>query len=158
MALPAARPAPFVMYPRAVSEPHPAVPGAAARPGGDAADAPREPGAGLPDPTPLLHNLTQGVLEVIAGMRPVEHLARWMSESAFRSIVVRANLAARARSARGVPATTSPLIVTTVRCTWPTDDAVEATVIVAGRARTRAVAMRLEEFRGRWRAESIALL
>lgn len=141
MALPAARSAPFVMYPRAAS--------------GDA-DQPR--GAALPDPTPLLHNLTQGVLEVIAGMRPVEHLARWMSESAFRSIVVRANLAARARSARGVPAATSPLVVTTVRCTWPADDAVEATVIVAGKARTRAVAVRLEEFRGRWRAETIALL
>lgn len=125
--------------------------------------APRSGAAGertdpLPDPTPLLRNLTQGILEVIAGMRPIEHLARWVSEEAFRTLVIRSNLAARARSARGVRATTSPLVVTTVRCTWPADNAVEATVIVAGRARTRAVAIRLDEFRGRWRASSIALL
>lgn len=131
-------PTPFVPYPRSGSEPQGTAP--------------------LPDPTPLLHNLTQGILEVIAGMRPVEQLARWVSEEAFRTLVIRANLAARTRSARGVPATTSPLVVTTVRCTWPADDAVEATVIVSGKARTRAVAIRLDEFRGRWRASTIAIL
>jgi len=138
MALPTAVPQPYVSYPRAHPEPEPAGP--------------------LPDPTPLLYNLTQGVLEVIAGMRPVEHLARWVSEEAFRTLVIRSNLATRARSARGAPATTSPLVATTVRCTWPSATVVEATVVVAGRARTRAVAIRLDEFHGRWRATTVALL
>ena len=56
----------------------------------------------LPDPQPLLRSLTQGVLEVLAGVREVDQLARWFSEEAYRTLVTRSNLSARARSARGV--------------------------------------------------------
>ena len=56
----------------------------------------------LPDPEPLLTALTRGVLEVLAGVREVDQLARWMTEDAYRVLVVRANLATRARSARGL--------------------------------------------------------
>ena len=56
--------------------------------------------AELPDPVPLLRSLTQGALEVLAGVREVDQLARWFSEDAFRALVTRANLSARARSAR----------------------------------------------------------
>ena len=46
------------------------------------------------------------------------------------------------------------------RFLWPSpaDGVVEAVVIVSGPARTRAVAMRLEGWDGRWRANSVALL
>lgn len=112
----------------------------------------------LPDPEPLVRNLTRGVLEVLAGVREVDQLARWLTEDAYRKLVVRANLAARARSARGVPASRLVHHILSVRHSSPADGIVEAVVIVRGPARTRAVALRLEGMDGRWRATSLALL
>ncbi len=112
----------------------------------------------LPAPEPLLRNLTIGVLEVLAGVREVEQLARWLGEDAFRALVTRANLSARARSARGVPAARPSHHILTLRHSAPADGVVEAVVVVAGPARTRALALRLEGWDGRWRATSLALL
>ncbi|GAA3898314.1 Rv3235 family protein [Microbacterium invictum] len=112
----------------------------------------------LPDPDPLLKNLTIGVLEVLAGAREVDQLARWLGEDAFRALVTRANLAARARSARGVRVTMPVHRVLSVHRDTPADGVVEAVVIVAGPARTRAIAIRLEGWDSRWRATSLALL
>ncbi|MBN9224651.1 MAG: 3-hydroxyacyl-CoA dehydrogenase [Microbacterium sp. SCN 70-27] len=112
----------------------------------------------LPDPEPLLANLTIGVLEVLAGVREADQLARWLGEDAFRALVTRANLSARARSARGVsPARPSYRIVST-HSSSPADGVIEGVVITAGPARTRAVAIRLEGWDGRWRATSLAAL
>lgn len=112
----------------------------------------------LPDPEIFLRNLTRGVLEVFSGVREVEQLARWVTEDAFRKLVVRSNLSARARSARGVPAKRPAHTILSVRHSEPADGVVEAVVIVASPARTRAVAVRLEGMDGRWRATSLALL
>jgi len=105
-----------------------------------------------------VRNLTIGVLEVLAGVREVDQLARWLGEDAFRALVTRANLSARARSARGVPAARPVHRILSIRHSSPADSIVEAVVIVAGPVRTRAVAMRLEGWDGRWRATSLALL
>lgn len=118
----------------------------------------RAASADLPDPAPLLRNLTIGVMEVLSGVREVDQLARWLGEDAFRALVARANLSARARSARGVPAARPTHRILTIRHDSPADGVVEAVVIVAGPARTRAVAIRLEGWDARWRATSLALL
>ncbi|WP_199692463.1 Rv3235 family protein [Microbacterium telephonicum] len=118
----------------------------------------RTPGDRLPDPDPLLKNLTIGVLEVLAGVREVDQLARWLGEDAYRVLVTRANLSARARSARGVTAARPVHQILTVRSSSPADGVVEGVVIAAGPARTRAVAIRLEGWDGRWRATSLSLL
>lgn len=112
----------------------------------------------LPDPVPLLRGLTQGVLEVLAGIREAEQLARWLSEDAFRKLVVRSNLAARARSARNAPAARPMFRILSIHESRPADSVVEATVVVAGPGRTRAVAVRLEGLDHRWRATSLAVL
>lgn len=114
--------------------------------------------AELPDPAPLLRSLTQGVLEVLAGVREVDQLARWFSEDAFRTLVSRANLSARARSARGVPPARPSFAILSIRVTEPVDGIIEAVVVVAGPGRTRAVAVRLEGLDRRWRATSLAVL
>lgn len=114
--------------------------------------------AALPDPAPLLRGLTQGVLEVLAGVREVDQLARWFSEDAFRTLVSRANLSARARSARGVPPARPTFVILSIRVTEPADGIIEAVVVVAGPGRTRAVAVRLEGLDRRWRATSLAVL
>lgn len=112
----------------------------------------------LRDPATFLRNLTRGVLEVLSGVREVDQLARWMTEDAYRKLVTRANLATRARSARGVPASRPVHAILSVHHSAPADGVVESVVIVAGPARTRAVAVRLEGMDGRWRATSLALL
>ncbi|MFT4220502.1 MAG: Rv3235 family protein [Microbacterium sp.] len=116
------------------------------------------PTTALPDPEPFLRNLTRGVLEVLAGVRDPEQLARWLTEDTHRRLMIRANLAVRARSARGIPATRPVHTIASVRHTSPADGAVEGVVIVSGPARTRAVALRLEGIDGRWRCTSLALL
>jgi len=112
----------------------------------------------LPTPEPLLRNLTVGVLEVLAGVREIEQLGRWLTEDAYRALLTRANLASRARSARGVPAARPVHAILSVRTCAPADGVVEAVLVVAGPARTRAVAVRLEGIDRRWRATSLALL
>ena len=112
----------------------------------------------LPDPAPLLRSLTQGVLEVLAGVREVDQLARWFSEDAYRSLVTRSNLSARARSARGVVPARPSFEIRSLRVSAPVDSVIEAVVIVAGPGRTRAVAVRLEGLDRRWRATSLAIL
>jgi hypothetical protein len=52
----------------------------------------------LPDPRPLLENLTRCVLEVLAGARDLEQLARWVSDDVYRHLLRRTVLASRARS------------------------------------------------------------
>ncbi|MFT4211596.1 MAG: Rv3235 family protein [Microbacterium sp.] len=112
----------------------------------------------LPDPVPLLRNLTTGVLEAVAGVRDLDQLARWLTEDAYRSLLTRVNLATRARSARGIPAARPVHAILSVHHDAPADGVIEAVVVVAGPARTRAVAIRLEGLDRRWRATSLALL
>lgn len=114
--------------------------------------------ADLPDPVPLVRNLTGGVLEALAGVRDIDQLARWLTEDAYRALLTRVNLATRARSARGVRAVRPVHRILSVHHSEPADGVVEAVVIVAGPARTRAVAIRLEGMDRRWRATSLALL
>lgn len=118
----------------------------------------RTPSADLPEPEPLLRNLTIGVLEVLAGVREPEQLGRWLTEDAFAKLVTRANLSARARSARSLPASRPQHRILTVRFDAPADSVVEGVIVVAGPTRTRAVAIRLEGWDARWRATSLALL
>ncbi|MFT3798485.1 Rv3235 family protein [Microbacterium sp.] len=118
----------------------------------------RTPSDDLPQPEPLMKNLTLGVLEVLAGVREVDQLARWLGEDAFRVLVTRANLSARARNARGVLPTRPAYRILSTHCFSPADGVVEGVVIASGPARTRAIAMRLEGWDGRWRATSVGLL
>ncbi|NHI17428.1 Rv3235 family protein [Microbacterium excoecariae] len=112
----------------------------------------------LPDPEPLIATLAGGVLEVIAGVREVDQLARWLAEDPYRALVVRANLAARARSARAQSALRPTYAIRSVHVSHPADGVVEATAVVATPLRTRAVALRLEGYDARWRATSLAVL
>ncbi|CAH0161371.1 3-hydroxyacyl-CoA dehydrogenase [Plantibacter sp. VKM Ac-2885] len=132
---------------------------AAARPGADDYFAPQPaPRAELPDPRPLLENLTRSVIEVIAGARDLTQLARWITADVHTVLLKRVILAERARRVRGVPGTVPVVSIGTVTVSEPRDGVVESVVIVHGRARSRAVAIRLEGLDGRWRATSVSVL
>lgn len=112
----------------------------------------------LPDPEPLLRNLGRSVFEIMAGVREVEQLARWIAPDVFSGLLARAQHAARARRVRG--RSMRRPVIETRSCLWqsPRDGVVEATVTVDLGPRVRAVVIRLEEFRGRWRAERLHVL
>lgn len=112
----------------------------------------------LPSAETFTLNIVRGVLEVLAGVREIDQLARWLSEDVYRTVALRASLAARARSARGAPTPRSTHIIQSVHVSSPADHVVEATVTAATRLRTRAVALRLEGLDGRWRVTSLGLL
>jgi hypothetical protein len=114
--------------------------------------------AALPDPEPLLENLTRCVIEILAGARDLEQIARWVDDDVYRHLLKRVVLSTRARQAKGQPARSPSFSIGSMSICEPRDGVVEAVVIVIGRARTRAVALRLEGFDTRWRATAINVL
>ena len=112
----------------------------------------------LPDPTPLIENLTRCVIEILAGARDLEQIARWVTDDVYRHLLKRVVLSARARHAKGQAVTRPSFTIGSTTLCEPRDGVVEAVVIVRGRARTRAVAIRLEGLDKRWRASAINVL
>lgn len=114
--------------------------------------------ADLPDPRPLLENLTRCVIEILAGARELEQISRWVSDDVYRHLLKRVVLSSRARAARNVRASRPTLTIGSVLTCSPRDGVVEATVVVRGRGRVRALAFRLEGLDRRWRATAIHVL
>lgn len=114
--------------------------------------------ANMPSPEPLVRNLARGIFEAIAGTREVEQIARWVSPDVFNKLLRHAQHAARARQLRDRPVRRPNIFVRA--CLWqsPRTGVVEASTVVELGGRARAVAIRLEVYRGRWRAERINVL
>ena len=112
----------------------------------------------LPDPSPLIENLTRAVIEILAGARDLEQISRWVTDDVYRHLLKRVVLSARARHATGRKAGRPHFTIGSISQFEPRDGAVEAVVVVHNRARTRAVAVRLEGLDNRWRATAINVL
>ncbi len=112
----------------------------------------------LPDPRPLLENLTRCVIEIIAGARDLEQIARWVDDTVYTTLLKRVVVSAQARQAAKRAAARPVFTLGSVVLCEPRDGVVEAVVTVHGRARTRAVALRLEGLDRRWRATAIHVL
>lgn len=116
------------------------------------------PTTALPDPRPLIENLTRCVIEILAGARELDQIARWLTDDVYRHLLKRVVLSSRARQAKGAQALRPTFAIGSVIVCEPRDGIVEATVVVRGRARVRAVALRLEGLDRRWRATAIHVL
>ncbi|WP_353988379.1 Rv3235 family protein [Ruicaihuangia caeni] len=114
--------------------------------------------AALPDPEPLVMNLARCVLEILAGARDLEQVARWVTDQVYRHLLKRVVTASRARQAKGIVPTRPAFSLGAPIITHPADGIVEAVVIANGRARARAIAIRLEGLDRRWRATAIHVL
>jgi hypothetical protein len=158
----AAEPSRAAEVPRAAEEPRAAEPSPTMEPRSAevprAVEVPAEGPPPLPDPRPLVTNLARCVVEILAGAREIEQIARWVNDEVYRHLLKRVVLATRARSTRSTPAERPRFSVGAVRVTEPSDGVVEAVVIMHGRARSRAVAVRLESMGTRWRATAIHVL
>ncbi len=116
------------------------------------------PTALLPDPRPLVENLARVSVEILAGVREIEQIGRWVDEDVYRNLLKRVVLSNRARAVKNVKPTHPAISIGSVRVMSPRDSIVEATVIVHGRHRSRAVAIRLEGLDRRWRATALHVL
>ncbi|MET0590766.1 MAG: Rv3235 family protein [Naasia sp.] len=116
------------------------------------------PSADLPDPRMLVENLSRIAVEILAGVREVEQIARWVDEDVYRHLLKRVVLSNRARAVKNLTPVHPSIRLGSVRITSPRDGIVEASVVIHGRRRSRAVAMRLEGLDRRWRATALHVL
>jgi hypothetical protein len=114
--------------------------------------------ASLPDPRPLVENLARCVIEILAGARDLEQIARWVSDDVYRHLLKRVVLSSRARQAKGQQVVRPSFSMGSARLCEPRDGVIEAVVVSRSRVRARAVAIRLEGLDGRWRATAINVL
>jgi hypothetical protein len=112
----------------------------------------------LPDPVESLKALATGVVEVIAGTRQVDQLARWLSDEVYQRLQFRARRAEAQRVEQGIKAHHQNLRVGGLRTSSPRDGVIESVVLLSSRSRTRAVTIRLEGINSRWRATSVSVL
>jgi len=112
----------------------------------------------LDEAVALARGLSRCVIETLAGARDIEQLTRWVTDDVYRHLRKRVMLATRARALRAGPTPSPAFTLGNVHATEPRTGAVEAVVVVRGRARTRAVALRLEHVDARWRATAIHVL
>lgn len=112
----------------------------------------------LPDPQELVETLARCTLEIIAGARDLEQIARYVTDDVYRHLLQRVHVSQRARTITKRPVTRPNFALGRTIITKPVDGVVEAVVIVHGRARTRSIALRLEGIDRRWRATAINVL
>jgi hypothetical protein len=112
----------------------------------------------LPDPVESLKVLATGVVEVIAGTRQVEQLARWLSDDVYQRLQYRARRAEAQRTEQGIKAHYQNLSVGGLRTCSPRDGVIESVILLSSKSRTRAVTIRLEGINARWRATSVSVL
>ncbi len=96
----------------------------------------------------LAGRFAQAAVEVVAGQRPVLQLLRWTDEHVYADLERRASLV---RQARGGSPRRVHAQVRSVHVCRPHDDSAEVSVHVRHGERSRALAIRLERHRDRWR-------
>ncbi len=120
-------------------------------------------GATMPDPRPLATQVVQAVVEILAGDRRVSQLAMWVDEEVYAAVAA----AAPPIATRGTRGPSGPAanrvrpqdrpLVRSVHLSRPTDGVAEISARVQTGARSRAVALRLEQWRGRWRCNALTV-
>ena len=104
------------------------------------------PKESLPDPGPWAANRARAIVEVVTGVRQAPQLRRWMLPDLYGALVC-VHMSPCARGTRPVHVRTCPVDERTT----------EAAVIVSTVSRTFALALRLEEYHGRWITTALEL-
>ncbi len=112
----------------------------------------------LPDPHGFALRLVNGIIECVHGLRDPLQFSRWLSEDVYRVVLARSRRHSAAGTLKGRKKTRPEYSLGNAIVTSPRDGVVEASVVVHGRARVRAVAVRLEGMDRRWKATSFSML
>lgn len=106
----------------------------------------------LPEPLPWSRNMARVLFDILAGRRDIVTIRRWIEPHLYR------RLEARLRSLPNRIPQTIPARVRNARACHISDKVVETSVVVQEQGRCRAVAMRLEVFRGRWKITALEIV
>lgn len=101
----------------------------------------------------ICRSVTMGALEVLAGVRPLQQLARWMDFDEFERLQLRTNLV----RGRGQGRLHRNVRILRVRVCPVAPGIYEAAVAAAETNRVRAVALRLELRRGLWKVTALEI-
>jgi len=112
----------------------------------------------LPDPKDFTLRLVAGIIECVYGLREPAQFSRWVTEDVYRVVAMRAKRMSIGHAPAGTTPTRPRFSIGNAIVSTPRDGVVEASVIVRGPARVRAVAIRLEGIDYRWRATSFSML
>ena len=113
--------------------------------------SPRTPTSALPSARPVAQALVQGLLEVLAGVRPVSQLQRSTSPELF--LEIEALVHGRPRMTGSRPATGA---VRSLHVQQRPDGVAEVCATVQRGPRAAAIALRLEGLGGRWCCTQVA--
>jgi len=105
----------------------------------------------LPNPADWSRRLSQAIVDVFEGRRPATQLVRWTAPDVHSRIT---RIARASATTRGTTAST-PGRVRTVKIFQPNELSAEVTVVYVSEQRVRAFALRLDVWRGRWRASAL---
>lgn len=108
---------------------------------------------GLPDPGAWGRRLVIGMIETAAGRRPLHQLGALLSPAVCRGLGADFERAAHS----GRPHWLHRATVRSVRVAEPVEGVAELCATVETGRRVRALAMRIEEHRGRWRCTRLQL-
>lgn len=109
-------------------------------------------------PSTLCATLARCVIEILAGARSLDQVARWVTDAVYVNLLRRNALAQRARQDSADSAPRPRVHIGDPKLSSPAKDVIESVVMVHQPARSRAVAIRLERHRSRWRASAINVL
>ena len=101
----------------------------------------------------ISRSVTMGALEVLAGVRPLQQLARWMDFEEFERLQLRTNLV----RGRGQGRLHRNVRILRVRVCPVSPGVYEVAVAAAETDRVRAVALRLELRRGLWKVTALEI-
>jgi hypothetical protein len=109
------------------------------------------------DPAQLFAEISKAYIEILAGVRRPEQLARWLSDKAYYDISQRAKREAMQRQITGAKA--RPDISLRKSKTFLTDDAgIHGVVILRVSGATKAVALRAERIHDRLRVTEVLII
>ncbi|MDR9396685.1 Rv3235 family protein [Pontimonas sp.] len=112
----------------------------------------------LPDPRDFALRLVAGIIECVYGLREPAQFSRWVTEDVYRAVASRAQRVSVGHNPQRSHPNRPQFSIGNAIVSTPRDGVVEASVIVRGPARVRAVALRLEGIDYRWRATSFSML
>lgn len=92
--------------------------------------------------------------EVLTGVRQVQQLTRWLDSPTYGELARRAGLI---RRLHGQPQRPTPAQVRSVHVRRATAQEWEVWALVHDGTRLRAIAARVEQFHGRWRANALEI-
>ncbi|MHA7246044.1 Rv3235 family protein [Arthrobacter tecti] len=115
----------------------------------------------------VARKVARGALEVLGGTRPLQQMARLLDARSYERLQLRANLVrsveqsndqiGKGSSSANTVRLHRNVMIRTVRICAISETIFEASVVAAEQRRARAIALRIERWRGQWRVTEMQI-